>query len=61
MKGKRTYAEKEIYFSTKRNILWKEYISYIEMYRDKSTNIVRRRCMNIFDQMYDLVIQVPSI
>lgn len=52
LKGKRFYNNNESYSSTKRNIMWKEYTSYIEMYKSKSYSISRRRCMVVITDVY---------
>lgn len=45
LKGKRCYTENEASATTKRNIMWKEYVSYIEMYKNKSCTLSRKRAM----------------
>ena len=52
LKGSKYYDNNESYSSTKRNILWKEYVSYIDMYKKNSTSIVRKRCMALIADIY---------
>lgn len=43
MKGSKRYVDNGKRISTKRNILWKEYISLKNLYKDKNHTIKRKR------------------
>ena len=52
LKGTRFYAAENSSYSLKRNIMWKEYTSYMQMYKKMSVSITRKRCMAVIEQMY---------
>jgi hypothetical protein len=45
LKGQKCYMKDGASFSTKRNILWKEYSTTLGMYKDSQKTLVRERCM----------------
>lgn len=53
LKGKKYYVNGgESYSSKKRNVMWKEYVSYLEMYKAKSNTLTRKRCMVVLTDVY---------
>jgi len=52
LQGKRVHNKNKVFFTTKRNISWKEYQSLIENNKNSSNALFRRRCMALLGSMY---------
>ena len=52
LKGDRYYKADESSYSIKRNIMWKEYSSYLDMYKSNSQSVTRARTMVLIHDMY---------
>ena len=57
MKGDRFYKKDESSYSIKRNIMWKEYSSYLDMYKSNSLTATRARAMVV---MHDIYLQLEK-
>ena len=51
IKGDRYYKKDESSYSIKRNIVWKEYSSYLDMYKSNSISVTRARTMVLIHDM----------
>lgn len=52
VKGERFYKPDESNYSMKRNITWKEYSSYLDMYKSNSLTVTRSRAMVLIHDIY---------